>query len=405
MNTNLRHYKITILIAALVIVVFFAGLGIGLHNNTQYRESLSIENPTSTVANVDLEPFWTAWQTLNEKFVYTHKNAKKISDQDKIWGAIKGLASAYGDQYTVFFPPAENKEFQADISGNFGGVGMELGIKNKNLVVVSPLKDSPAYNAGVKKGDIVISIDGTSTQGMNIEEAVTLIRGPVGTRVKIMVIREGVDKPFEITITRAIIEIPTVETEIKDDVFVLHLYNFYANSPEKFRGALREFIESGKDKLILDLRGNPGGYLEAAVDMASFFLPLGKIVVIEDYGQGKDQDIYRSKGFDVFNKNLKMAILIDEGSASASEILAGALHEQGIAKLVGTKSFGKGSVQELVPITNDTSLKVTIARWLTPKGNSISDGGLTPDYEAKITAEDVKASRDSQLNKAIEILK
>ncbi len=405
MKNNLRNYKVSIVIGILIVAVFFAGFFIGKQENRSRAEALNIINATSSVANVDLAPFWKVWQTLGEKFVQTHKNVKAPTDQDKVWGAIKGLTASFGDQYTVFFPPEENKEFQNDISGNFGGIGMELGLKNKNIVVVSPLKDSPAYKAGIKKGDILLAIDGTSTQGMAVDQAVTLIRGPVGTVVTIKMVHEGSDKPVELKITRDIIEVPTVDTETKGDAFVIHLYNFYAPSPEKFREGLREFIASGKNHLVLDLRGNPGGYLEAAVDMASFFLPLGKTVVSEDYGQGRDQDVYRSKGYNVFNSSLRMAILIDEGSASASEILAGALHEQGIAKLVGTKSFGKGSVQEVVPITSDTSLKVTVARWLTPKGNSISDGGLTPDYEAKITDDDIKAGRDPHLDKAIEILK
>ncbi len=404
MKINLRHYKVTVIFTVIFICAFFAGLIIGTHRRSADSETFAIVNSTSTIANIDLAPLWKVWQTLDEKFVQTHKNVKAPTDQDKVWGAIKGLTASFGDQYTVFFPPEENKDFQSDIEGNFGGVGMELGLKDKNIVVVSPLKDSPSAIAGIKKGDIVLSIDGTSTQGMAIDQAVGLIRGPVGTVVKIKILHEGADKPVELSITRAVIEIPTVDTEIKNDVFVIHLYNFNATSPEKFRQGLRDFISSGKNKLVLDLRGNPGGYLEAAVDMGSFFLPLGKTIVIEDYGKGKDQDIYRSKGYNVFNDNLKMAILIDEGSASAAEILAGALHEQGVAKLVGTKSFGKGSVQELVPITDDTSLKVTVARWLTPKGNSISDGGLAPDYEVKFTDADAKAGRDPQLDKAIESL-
>ncbi len=289
------------------------------------------------------------------------------------------------------------------ISGNFGGVGMELGVKDKNIVVVSPLKGSPAEKAGIKKGDIVLSIDGTSTAEMSIDEAVKLIRGTVGTSIKLEVAREGVKNPIDISVTREIINIPTTDTEIKGDVFIIHLYNFYATSPDKFRDALREFVASGKTKLVLDLRGNPGGYLDAAVDMASFFLPMGKIIVKENYGPNIDETVYRSKGYDIFN-NLKMVVLIDEGSASASEILAGALHEQGIAKLVGTRSFGKGSVQELVPITSDTSLKVTVARWLTPNGNSISDGGLKPDVEVKLDETAFKAGKDTQIEKALEVV-
>ena len=182
------------------------------------------------------------------------------------------------------------------------------------------------------------------------------------------------------------------------------MYNFYANSPDLFRNALRDFVSSGKAKLIIDLRGNPGGYLDAAVDMASYFLPLGKTIVTEDFGGKVDNIIYRSKGYAVFTENLKMAILIDKGSASASEILAGALQENNGVKLVGTQSFGKGSVQELLPVTSNTSLKVTVAKWLTPNGISISDGGLTPDYKVDNAVNNPK-NLDLQELKAIEILK
>ena len=239
---------------------------------------------------------------------------------------------------------------------------------------------------------------------MPTDKAVSLIRGPQGTVVKITVMRAGKSQPMNFVITRAVINVPTVDTKIVGDVFVISLYNFYAEAVKDFNKALQAFVDSKKTKLVLDLRGNPGGYLDAAVDMASWFLPAGKVIVREDAGDGKGETVYRSKGYDIFNDNLKMAILIDGGSASASEILAGALQEQGIARLVGTKSYGKGSVQELLPVTASTSLKVTIAKWLTPNGKSISLNGLTPDVEVKISDADIKAGKDPQLDKAVELL-
>ncbi|MFN4181162.1 MAG: S41 family peptidase, partial [Candidatus Paceibacteria bacterium] len=212
-------------------------------------------------------------------------------------------------------------------------------------------------------------------------------------------------EPKEIKIVRDIINVPTLDTELrKDGIFVIRLYSFSANSAELFRNAIKEFTESNTDKMLLDLRGNPGGYLEAAVDMASWFLDNGKAVVIEDYGAGKEQNKYRSNGYDIFNENLKFVILIDGGSASASEILAGAMQDYKKAKLVGTKTYGKGSVQEVVEITKDTILKVTVANWLTPNGNSISKKGLTPDYEVKVTPKDLENKKDPQLDKAVELL-
>lgn len=352
----------------------------------------------------DLSSFWRVWNILDDKFVGA-STTQQISDEEKVYGAIEGLIKKYDDPYTVFFPPVENKKFNGNIQGNFEGVGMEISIRDGALTVVAPLKDTPVERAGVKSGDKVISIDDITTVGLSTDEAVNMIRGERGTTVNIEVIREDVKDPIKITLTREIINLPIIETELrKDGVFVISLFSFSARSEESFRQALREFLLSKTNKLVLDLRGNPGGYLDAAVDISSWFLPAGKVVAIEDFGANSEQKIFRSKGYNVFNKNLKMVVLIDQGSASASEIVAGALRDHNIAELVGVSSFGKGSVQELIDVTKDTSIKVTIARWLTPKGKSISDGGLTPDIEVKITKEDVDAEKDPQLEKAVELL-
>lgn len=419
-------YKIITLIILLSAGFFGLGLYFGFEINSRHisppESLLNTKNELSSA--VDFAPFWKAWQILDEKFVPTKISTSTLTDsatttiQDRVWGAIGGLTNSLGDPYTVFFPPEESKSFETEISGNFEGVGMEIGIKDEVITVVAPLKGNPAERAGIFAGDKIIAIDGQPTVNMSVDKAVKLIRGKVGTKVKITIAREGKKDPLEFTITREIINIPTVDTEIKggkitsgnggkmtDGVFIIKLYNFYSTSPNLFRDALRKFIESDSDKLILDLRGNPGGYLEASVDIASWFLPLGKIIVSEDFGKNATSQVYRSKGYNIFNKNLKMVVLVDGGSASASEILAGALKEHGVAKLVGTKTFGKGSVQEVVKITPETSLKVTIARWLTPLGNSISENGLVPDFEVKLTQEDVIKGKDLQTDKAIEVLK
>ena len=357
---------------------------------------------SSTLTEGQLSPFWKAWDVLNSKFV----SATSTSDQEKIYGAIKGLTASYGDPYTVFFTPIESKLFQEDINGDFGGVGMEIGQKNGLLVVVTPLKGSPAEAAGVKSGDGILMIDATSTSNMSVDEAVSHIRGPKGTKVKITFLIKGAAKPVERTITRDTIKIPTIETStLPNGIFVIKLFSFTAQSSDLFNEALRKFILSGNKKLIIDLRGNPGGYLEAAVEMASRFLPSGKVVVTEDFGANQSPNIFRSKlGFQVFNENLQPIILVNNGSASAAEILAGALSENGAAKLVGSKTFGKGSVQELVPITSDTSLKVTVARWLTPNGHNLSHDGLEPDYPVTMSDADVTAGNDPQMDKAVSLL-
>ncbi len=391
----------------LLVLSFGAGYFVASDKRAEIEKVTTLSNKeTGKQTPVDFSPFWKAWNTLNEKFVATHASGADVTDQDKVWGAIEGLTSSLNDPYTVFFPPADKKIFDSEISGNFEGIGMEVGIKDGIITVISALKGTPAERSGIKAGDKLLKIDNTSTQDLSIDKAVSLIRGKKGTQVKITVIREGVKEPIEFTLTREVINIPTIDTELrKDGIFVISLYSFSENSPQLFRDALVKFADSGSNKLILDLRGNPGGYLEAAVSMASWFLPKGDVVVREDYGKGKPEDVLRSAGFDVFDKNLRLIILVDGGSASASEILAGALREHGVAKLVGEKTFGKGSVQEVVDLTLDTSLKITIARWLTPNGVSISEEGLKPDVEVKnVEPKEGQKPVDAQMNKAVEIL-
>lgn len=398
-----RERYIQVLVSLFIAGVLFA-IGFYAGNKNKPTVSVNLLNATSTVS-ADMEPFWKAWQLLEERFSPSSSTTELVSDQQKIWGAIQGLTASYGDPYTIFFPPVESKMFEEEISGSFGGVGMEIGIKDGVLTVVSPLKNTPAEAAGVKSGDKIIAIEDKSTANMSSDEAIKLIRGEAGTAVKITFIRESVKEPMVKTIVRANIEIPTINTSITpENIFVIELYSFSATSPNLFRGALREFIESGTDKLVIDLRNNPGGYLEAALDMASWFLPTGKTVVTENFGDGSEPKVYRSKGYDIFTDKLKLVVLVNEGSASASEILAGALREYDKAKLVGAKTFGKGSVQELVSLTSDTSLKITVAHWLTPLGNSISEGGLTPDIEIKLTPENTKDGKDPQKEAAIKYL-
>jgi carboxyl-terminal processing protease len=405
MRNFLSKGVVSILIALLCLGgAFYAGYlsgGRAQAISIQGAYNLNPDSPTS----VDFTPFWKAWQEINDKFVPTSTTSEAITNQDKLWGAISGLADSLGDPYTVFFPPAESKIFEGDISGNFEGVGMEIGMQNDILTVIAPLKNTPAYKAGIKAGDQILAIDGTSTAKMTSDEALKVIRGEKGTPVTFSVLHVGSKNPVDITVLRDTIDIPTIDTKtLPGGIFDIELYNFSAVSANQFRDTLRQFVASGSKKLIIDLRGNPGGYLDAAIDMASWFLPTGKTVVSEDFGGKQDPKVYKSKGYDIFNDKLKMVILVDGGSASASEILAGALSENGIAKLVGEKTYGKGSVQELVNITPDTSLKVTIARWLTPKGVSISQNGLEPDYVVPFTMDDAKAGRDPQLDKAVQIL-
>jgi len=400
---NKERYTQVIVAVLVAGVLFVTGFYFGKSRSANMIPS-GILNATST-DSIDLGPFWDAWKLLDDKFSPASSTLPAITNQQKVYGAIAGLTSSFGDPYTVFFPPEESKMFQEAISGAFGGVGMEVGIKDGALIVISPLKGTPAEAAGVKAGDKLISIGGKSTSNMSTDEAVKLIRGDVGTPVVVTFFREGVKEPITKTLIRVNIDIPTIDTKIlPGNIFVISLYSFTATSPDLFRGALRQFVQSGSNKLVLDLRNNPGGYLEAALDMASWFLPTGKTVVTENYGAKMAPTIYRSKGYDIFNDNLKFVILMNEGSASASEILSGALHEYNKATLIGTRSFGKGSVQELMPLTSDTSIKITVAHWYTPLGHSISNNGLTPDINVPLTADNTKNGADPQMDAAVKFL-
>ena len=381
---------------------FVWGIYIGLNNRPEIEKVIGLSNKeTQVITETDFSPFWKVWNTINEKY----PKADKLIDKNKVYGAISGLVGSLDDPYSVFFGPDEAKDFEDEIAGNFTGIGMEVGMKDKILTVIAPLKDTPAYRANIKSGDKILKIDKIVTSGLSIEKAIKLIRGEKGTTVALTIFREENKDPMEIKIVRDVINIPTLDTEFRPDgIFVIKLYSFSANSASLFRNAIKSFAESGTEKLLLDLRGNPGGYLDSAVDISSWFLPNGKTIVTEDYGDDKKPEIFRSRGYNVFNDKLKFVILIDSGSASASEIVAGAMQNHGRAKLVGSQSFGKGSVQEAIKITPDTLLKITVAKWLTPNGTSISEKGLTPDYPVEITKKDLEKKKDPQLDKAVELL-
>ena len=408
MYGNFKKALLGGLAAFIVLAAFFMGIYIGSSRDKSDRK----------VQNTSFEPLWDAWNIVEERYV----NSDQLEEKNMVYGAISGLLKSLKDPYSVFFTPEELKDFQIEINGEFEGVGMEVGIRKNVLIVIAPLKSTPAEKAGILSGDKILRIDETSTADLTIEEAVKLIRGPRGTDVTIL--RNGDNNAKVISITRNLIKIPVLDIESRSsgektasksqktesekpeakDVFVIRLYNFSEGSTTNFRQALRQFLESGKSKLILDLRNNPGGFLEASVDIASWFLPQGETVVIEDYGGKESQKNHRSKGYNIF-KNLPMVVLVNKGSASASEILAGALQDHGIAKIVGEKTFGKGSVQELIPLTSDTSIKITVAKWLTPKGQSISEGGLTPDFLVEEKVEDIEKKIDKIMEKGLELLK
>ena len=350
--------------------------------------------------SVDFGIFWDVWQVVKDKYV----EADKLENQKLVYGAIDGLLGALDDPNSIFFPPDDAKKFNEDISGEFFGIGAEIGIRQNQLIIIAPLKESPTEKAGLRSKDKILKIDDKSTEGISVDEAVKLIRGEKGTKVILTIIRDEWDKPKEITIIRDVIKIPTIDWEMKDNgIAYIQLYNFYEQAPFLFYKAAVDVALKNPKGMVLDLRNNPGGYLDVSVHLAGWFLKPGEIVVSEEFRLG-EKEIFKAAGNGFF-QNLPVIILVNEGSASASEILAGALRDSRGVKLVGKKTFGKGTVQELQQLKSDSMIKITVAHWRLPNGQLIEKNGLNPDYEVDLTDEDIESERDPQLEKAMEILK
>lgn len=382
--------------------------GIERPNVTLIKGVANLENGKETSADFGL--FWDAWKVLKDKYV----DAKNVSDQDMVYGAISGMLASTGDEYSIFMPPKEADDFSQEISGEFGGIGAEIGLRKEQLVVVAPLKHTPAERAGLKAGDAIIKIEGESTAGISTEDAVKKIRGPKGTMVTLTLFREGWLETKDFTITRDAIQIPTLDWSMLNDagkedingkILYIQLYNFYEKAPLLFYEAIAKSIGNRPKGIVLDLRNNPGGYLDASVNIAGWFLEKGSVVVTEQFkSEENGHTNFTAAGLPIL-KDIPTVVLINQGSASASEILAGALRDNRNIKLVGKKSFGKGSVQELIPLKDEAMVKITVAHWLTPNGTLIDKNGLTPDVEIAISDEDITAGKDPQLEKAVETLK
>jgi carboxyl-terminal processing protease len=299
-------------------------------------------------------------------------------------------------------PPSDAQKFTEDISGEFSGIGAEIGIRDGQLVVVSPMKDSPAERAGLKPMDKILMVDSENTDGFTTDDAVKIIRGEKGTAVVLTIFRDSWAEPKKISIIRDTIIIPTMEWEMRGNIAYVRLYNFYEKAPYLFYQMAIDFSQYNPRGMVLDLRNDPGGYLNVAINLAGWFMDGGKVVVVEEFGNGEKQE-YTSYGNGYF-KNIPVVVLVNGGSASASEILAGALRDIRGSKLVGEKTFGKGTVQEVEQLSDGSLAKITVAHWRLPGGLIIEKNGLEPDYEVKITEEDMLAGRDPQLEKAIEVL-
>jgi len=350
---------------------------------------------------IDFSLFWDAYNKLQENFI----DPSKIDNQKIIYGAISGMTRSLGDPYTDFFNPDQAKTFKQTLQGSFDGIGVEIGIRKGKLTVIAPLEGTPGQKAGLMAGDIIMKIDGKESMNMSTEEAVSLIRGKKGTSVVLTIYREDWDNTKDFKIIRDTIIIPSMKWSLENgDTAYIKIFQFDQNLESEFKKASQEILNSPAKKIILDLRNNPGGYLEICLEIAGWFIENGKTITIEDFGKNKPQQIFSAEGNAIF-ANFPIVVLINEGSASASEILAGALRDNRGVKLIGTKSFGKGSVQEVVDLKGGSFLKVTIAKWLTPAGNLISEIGLEPDIKIEATDKDIESGKDVQLEKALEIIK
>ncbi len=347
---------------------------------------------------VDLAILWETWEALEANFL----NTEKFDKRQQVYGATKGMVASLGDPYTSFLSPEDTAEFEESISGEFEGIGAEIAIRDDNLVVISPIKGSPAELAGLKSGDFIYKVDGEPTIGMSIEEAVTKIRGPKGEKVTLTVLRKGEDAPLEIVIVRDQIHIENMTFEMKDDVAVIELSQFGSEAVKEFKEIIPQILLESPKGIILDLRNNGGGLLDVSLEIATEFFDEKVVVKTKGRRFGETGDLKTGK--DGSFTEVPLIVLINGGSASASEIFAGAVQDHKRGVVLGRKTFGKGSVQNMLPLSDGSSLKVTIAEWLTPAGRSIHNEGITPDEVIKTSREDRENEIDPVMGRAIELM-
>lgn len=403
-SQNRPTYRKWVLGALIAFVViggsFRLGYVTGAKGFTLDPKNFIITNKSDSPKVVDYNLLWDALKVVQEKYI----DSENIDPQQVLYGAIQGAVSAAGDEYTQFFDPKEYSQFKTDLQGSFSGIGAEIGMRNDNVVIVAPLADSPAEKAGIQANDVIVNINGESASGLGVDEAVGKIRGPEGTEVTLSLYREGGTAPFDVKIVRQKIEIKSVKLEYKEyngkRIAFITLSRFGDDTKELFAAAVTDVVKNNPAGVIVDLRNNPGGYLDTSVDVASEWLEEGKLVVKEEHSE-KDAILYNSSGSNRLG-NFKTILLINGGSASAAEILAGALRDNSKATLIGEKSFGKGSVQELIQLGKDSAVKVTVAKWITPNGKNLNHDGLEPDIKVELSADDIKADRDPQLDRALQ---
>jgi carboxyl-terminal processing protease len=369
------------------------------------QDGTSFDHPkTAEGIEVDFSPLWDVWQMAELKHV-----DRPLDEKEMLYGAINGmLYFGLQDQFSAFFPPNESEVYEEDLSGRFGGVGVEMDISDGNLVVVAPLDDSPAQEGGIMAGDWIVKIDGESTDTLTINEAVQKIRGDIGTTVVLTIMHKDETTTQDITLERALIDVESVTWEQKDNqIAYIQLNKFAGDTTDEWNRVIDEVITWKAKGIVLDVRNNSGGYIERARDIVSEFVQSGEVVVIEDEGDGNKTYVRAIEGGELLN--IPLVVLVNGGSASSSEIVAGALQDYERATLIGEQTFGKGVMQETMNIelpdeSQPGTLQLTTGKWYTPKERWIHKTGLTPDIEVELTADDYKADKDPQLDRAIEEL-
>lgn len=402
-SRGLRPFVKLVSLVVVIGISYWAGMQSGRKGFIFEPKEFKIVNLANQPQLVDYQLLWDAIAKLNDKYI-----DKPVDPLKTLYGAVSGAMAAAGDPYTEFFPPKDLQTFKTDLKGSFDGIGAEIGKQNGVVVIVAPLDESPAKKAGLLAKDIIYKVNGDSTADWTVDQAVDKIRGPKGTSVKLTIVREGRTQPFDVTIVRDQIQIKSVKWSYKEierngekkKIAVISISRFGDDTKGLFDQAVNDVLRQNVGGIILDLRNNPGGYLQTSVDIASNWLDSGKVVVSEAHSDGSAEKYYAEGNNRL--AGVKTAVLINGGSASAAEILSGALHDYKVSELIGEKSFGKGSVQEIFELGGGSAVKITIAKWITPNGKNLNKDGLDPDVPVKLTEDDISKGRDPQMDKALE---
>jgi carboxyl-terminal processing protease len=402
-QTKKRIFEVGAIVLMALIILGSGGV-IGWNLGRQYPKNIVVTSAANiddmnASTTADFNIFWQAWNDVQSQSLWI----PSTTPQEMMYGAISGMVASLGDPYTEFFAPADSSQFTQDITGNFGGIGAELGTNSSTqIVVISAIAGTPAAAAGLKPEDIITSINGSSTDGMQVDDAVNIIRGAVGSPVTLGILRAGWTVPKNFTIVRANIQEPTVEFAMNGKIAVITLEEFTQDSDSLFYAALQKAVTNNAQGIVLDLRNDPGGYLQVAVDISGYFLKPGSPVA-KEVGRSVPEVDYTASGSGALD-TMPMAILINSGSASAAEILSGALNDDRAIPLVGQKSFGKGTVQQLENLPDGSSLKITVAHWVLPSGRILDHDGLVPNYPVALTDAEVAAGQDPQMAKALQVV-